>query len=112
MVEVNGTTIKMVAGDTAKIMVSLTDATGAAYTPEAGDAIRFAVKDSYYSDTVLLENTIPTETMTLVIHPGDTKSFAELSPSKDYVYDIQITFENGDVDTFIRGKFILLGEVD
>lgn len=45
--------------------------------------------------------------MVLYIAPSDTRDLRIGS----YVYDIEITFENGDVDTFISGVFQILPDV-
>jgi len=60
-------------------------------------------------EPVLILKDIPIDTMELHIEPSDTKS---LSYQKTYVYDIQITFANGDVRTFISGELELLPEVE
>lgn len=77
------------------------------YTPVAGDSVRFAMKQSYNSTRVLIEKKIPIDTMILKLEPTDTKRFN----FGKYVYDIEITFANGDVDTFISGEFELTPEV-
>lgn len=78
------------------------------YTPEIGDTVRFAMKQTYQSNKVLIHKNIPIDTMELYLEPSDTK---RLSFGK-YVYDIEITFDNGDVDTFISGEFELAPEVE
>ena len=60
-------------------------------------------------EPVLIMKEIPIDTMILHIEPSDTK---QLVYKKTYVYDIQITFVNGDVRTFISGDFELLPEVE
>lgn len=108
MVYINNATknIKMTRGDTAKIQISI-ELDGELYSPQEGDYIRFAVKYSYHSPDVILVKEIPKDTMLLHIEPEDTK---EMYFSK-YVYDVEITFENGDVSTFIQGEFEILPEV-
>ena len=115
MVKINGTTIQMTRGDTLTALLSLTR-NGSSYTPEAGDVIRFALKhtdmtagNKEYKDTEpLLTKTVSNDTMQLVIEPEDTKSLS----FGTYVYDMQITFANGDVDTFITpSSFVLKPEV-
>ena len=78
------------------------------YTPQNGDAVRFAMKQTYQNSRVLIHKDIPIETMELHLDPSDTK---KLQFGK-YVYDIEITFDNGDVDTFISGDFELTPEVE
>lgn len=78
------------------------------YTPVNGDKVRFALKQSYSSSKVLIRKNIPIDTLVLHLVPSDTKKLA----FGNYVYDIEITFANGDVDTFIRGEFNLEEEVE
>lgn len=110
MYEINGTTIKLTRGDTFKVtVIPKWKGTGEEYTPAQGDVIRFALKRSVYTDVEpLIEKNIPTDTMLLHLQPSDTKQLA----FGDYIYDIEITFANGDVDTFIQeARFTLLPEV-
>lgn len=119
-VSISGTTIKMTKGDTLKTYLSLKRLKEEAsigsnnpddyedYIPEPGDSIRFAMKETY-DDTIkpiILKN-IPTDTLLLHLLPEDTKNL--LAP-KTYVYDIEITYANGDVDTFIAKAALKLTE--
>lgn len=115
-VKVSGTTITMTRGDTAVIAVSMTR-NGTAYTPVTGDAVRFAMKHpkmtsgnkQYKDEEPVLEKDIPIGTMELTIEPEDTKDL----DFGEYVYDIQITFNDGTVDTFIETATLnLTPEVD
>jgi len=109
-VKVSGTTIVATRGDTIKLHVELKDSEGNEYIPQEGDTIRFAMKNDYDDDNPILIKNIPIDTQILRIDPEDTKSLPQ--PSQ-YVYDMQITFANGDVDTFIdKAKFKLTEEVD
>lgn len=107
MFSVNGTTITLTRGDTFKANIDISLG-GDAYTPEAGDEIRFAMKQSYSDDEPAILVNIPVDTMKLVINSEDTKNLEYGT----YVYDIQLTYANGDVDTFIKGKLKLTEEVD
>ena len=98
--------IELIRGDTLKLIVEI-KANKQKYTPKEGDSLRFALKTSYTSPKVLILKPIPIETCILHLEPNDTK---KLNFGK-YVYDIEITFANGDVDTFIRGELKLLPEV-
>lgn len=74
-----------------------------------GDTIRFALKEDYDSEVILVEKEIPKDTMVLRLSPGDTKGL----DFGTYVYDIEVSFANGDVDTVIPRKlFNVLEEVD
>ena len=105
-----GTTITLTKGDTFKRTLTLRNkATGETYTPVEGDSIRFAAKKRYNDETCLIYRDIPIDTMLLHIEPDDTKDLA----TGNYVYDIQLTYANGDVDTFIdKAKLILTEEVE
>lgn len=109
MFTINGKTITLTRGDTFVAQISLTDSEGHAYTLAEGDVIRFAAKRAYHSTAVLITKAIPHETMLLTLNPQDTKNL----PFGEYVYDIQLTYANGDVDTVIdKGALVLTEEVD
>lgn len=99
--------ITLVRGDTLRMQIEILK-DGETYTPVNGDTIRFAMKQSYSSSKVLIKKNIPISTMILKLDSIDTK---KLSFGK-YVYDIEITFYNGDVDTFISGELELLPEIE
>ena len=80
---------------------------GETYIPEQGDSLRFAMKKNYTEGEPLIYKVIPTDTLILHLDPEDTKPF----PFGDYVYDIEITFADGTVDTFILDKITLTQEV-
>ena len=105
----NRTDIRLTKGDTFVAQVeAYSKATKQKYIPVAGDTIRFALKKCPNDETCLIYKDIPYDTMILRIESDDTKSLA-LAP---YWYDIQLTYENGDVDTFIQGYLTLMTEVD
>lgn len=99
--------ITLIRGDTLKIQVSIF-IDKQPYTPASGDVIRFAMKQTTSSSKVLIHKIIPNDTLILHLLPSDTKRLA----FGNYVYDIEITFANGDVDTFITGKLKLEPEVE
>lgn len=112
---VDGTTIKLTRGDSMELDVGI-QINGDDYIPVEGDSIIFALKkDKMKSDKTayvdvnpLVQKTISWSTMKLLLEPNDTKNL----PFGDYVYDIQITFASGRVDTFINNaKFIIAPEV-
>ena len=108
MVTITGTTITMVRGDTAKITVSADN-----YEFQPTDAVRFAVKKRYTDpdEEVLIEKPVDVISGILLIEPEDTKGLAMGESKGKYVYDIELTKEDGTVDTFIRGILVLLEEV-
>lgn len=116
MWEINGTTIRLTRGDSFYCLITLT-VNDEPYTPQEGDAIRFAlkharmnVKGTEYADPLpVLRKTIPTDNLLLHIAPEDTKGLG----FGNYKYDIEITFSNKDTVTFIEdADFILKPEVD
>ncbi len=110
MLNVQGTTISMTRGDTAKILLTLTQYNDTPYEPVEGDAIRFALKKNYTDVRTLLKIDIPTE-LPLILHikPSDTKKL----PYGSYKYDIQLSRADGTIDTFIeRATFTLTEEVE
>lgn len=109
MLKIEGKTITLTRGDSAKIDLEIKDAQGNTYTPQAGDIISFVMKASYQSQDALIEKIIPTNTLELVLAPQDTATL----PFGGYVYDIElISAGGGDVDTFIdKGTFIVSEEV-
>lgn len=99
--------ISLVRGDTLKVRIEILN-DGNIYTPQFGDTLRFAMKKDYSSSRILIHKSIPTDTLVLHLKPEDTKKLT----FGEYVYDIEITFANGDVDTFITGKFEIKPEVE
>lgn len=109
MIKISGTTITMTRGDTLRAHLDLVDEEGNPYNPVPGDKIRFAMKHVYDEANPIINREIPIDTLELVIFPEDTK---DLPQPSSYVYDIEITYANGDVDTFIdRAKLKLTEEV-
>lgn len=115
MYKVEGTTIYLTRGDSLFLQLSLRKHR-APYTPDSADVIRFALKrnilnpnrSDFIDSTPLISKTIPNDTLVLELEPSDTKNLG----FGEYVYDIEITFANGDVDTFIAdAKFVLTREV-
>lgn len=98
--------ISLTRGDTLRLAVSINKG-NETYTPTESDSIKFTMKQTYSTDVVTLQKIIPNDTMVLYIAPSDTRDLRIGS----YVYDIEITFENGDVDTFISGVFQILPDV-
>lgn len=112
---VNGNKITLTRGDTLRLKVSITK-DGEEYTPVDGDVVRFALKHrdknadntEFIDENPLINKEIPIDTMILELEPSDTKSLG----FNTYAYDIEITFEDGTVDTFItNAPFKLTEEV-
>lgn len=100
--------IYMTRGDTLKASLSLLLRDGSEYVPTSSDTVRFAMKKRYKDAEPLVSVEIPHETMILQIDSDDTKDLR----FGDYVYDIEITYADGVVDTFLAGNLTLTEEVD
>jgi hypothetical protein len=107
-VKISGTTITMTRGDTLRLGIEVNDGNGNVYTPVEGDVVRFALKKEYDESDCLICKEIPINTMELHLAPEDTHVLDQV---ETYVYEVSITLNNGDVDTFISGKLKTTGEV-
>ena len=115
---VSGTTIKLTRGDTLSLQVNILK-DGEPYVPQEGDTVRFALKrnkiksdrSGYTDDEPLILKDLELndeDNLILTLDPGDTKQL----PFDTYVYDIEITFADGAVDTFIdKATFKITEEV-
>ena len=109
MLDINGSTIKLTRGDSMKVLVTPYNQDGTEYVAQQGDTIRFALKRNYSDQTPLVEKNVPTNSYLLTLVPSDTKEL----PFGSYVYDVELTKSNGDVDTYIaEATFIIAREVD
>ena len=113
--EISGTTIKLTRGDTMVAHINVI-VNGELYEPQVGDHVSFHLKHNkvksdrtgYKDDEPLILKEIPIDTMILRLDPEDTKGL----PFDTYVYEVEITFSDGFVSTFIKkSKFILDQEV-
>lgn len=108
---IEGKSIYLTRGDTFRKPVEalLPESETEMYDPIEGDSIRFAMKRSYEDVKPILVKDIPVDTMVLTLDPEDTKDL----PFGKYFFDIQLTYANGDIDTFItKGRLHLTEEVD
>ena len=105
--------ITLTRGDTLRVKVNIIK-NEELYIPEDGDRVRFALKHpellpdgSDYKDVdPIITKDIPINTMILELQPLDTKGLA----FGKYVYDVEITFADGTVDTFITASPFVLSE--
>lgn len=102
--------IKMTRGDTLIVTITIYDADGNEYIPDLSDQIRFALKKDYSDETPLIIKDISPRDMKLRVESSETK---QLEQPGSYVYDIQITYGDGVVDTFIHNATLeLIEEVE
>lgn len=110
MLSISGNNITLTKGDTLTLELALTDANGEAYAPEQGDSIRFAVSTGYLGESYYelhYEQNVPTDTLTFTMPASKTAELAY----KEYNYDIELTHNDGCIDTVISGKLKIMGEV-
>ena len=105
---VNGKTIIVTRGDTLKINISLKDSTGHEYVAQPDDIIKFKLKKIINDNHHRFEKIINNNTMQLELSSEET---SKLSVG-DYIYDLEITFSNGEVNTPLNcEKFIVREDV-
>ena len=109
--KIQGTNISMTRGDSEIIKVTIKDTLGNIIPLVTGDTIYLTVRESMLSPTKIIEK-IVTEfddgQALIIINPEDTNNLRFTS----YVYDIQLTKENGSVKTIITpSNFTITGEV-
>lgn len=102
--------ISMTRGDTfAKILSLKKD--GEVYEPQDGDVIRFNMSKGYKGNhdyILLIQKVIPNDTLLWKLEPNDTSDI----PYGRYNYDLEITYADGTVETFLNDrKFSLTKEV-
>lgn len=118
MHKISGTTITLKQGDTFVTKVNLLQRKGDSepkpIVPDRGSKLRFVAKRKLGEDyPVVLEKEVDLQTMTLRIESEQTKSFKLSGRSIELVYDLELTYPTGDVDTLIsNAKFIIVPEVD
>ena len=111
--------ITLTRGDTLTLTVSLlhevppvppaTEPIIEPYVPAEADVIRFAVSKGYKNEIgyeLKFSKVIPHDTLTFTCSSTETAL-----DYRDYNYDVEITHANGEVDTFISGKLLIIGEV-
>ena len=105
--KVSGTTISLTRGDSLIIQISVNQE-GKPYEVKPGDKIRFAMKKDLQDSEPLIMKQIDPQSLQFTIEPEDTK---KLEFGK-YWYDIELTTDDGFVDTFIGpASFMITKEV-
>ena len=95
MVNIYGTRIMMTRGDTLRCLIKLTKG-DEPYELQDGDQVRFALKKNYKDEEPLIVKNIASD-LILELEPQDTKDLKV----DTYYYDIEMTYADGAVDTFI-----------
>ena len=109
MYKIEGFKITLTKGDSFYTTVGMKNRdTGQTYTPQEGDVVRFGMKKNVRDVNCVIEKTIPNDTLLLYLEPNDTQTL----PTGNYVYDVELTYADGNKDTFINKEpFILVDEV-
>ena len=110
MVSINGNAIVLTQGDSLTLDVTLTK-DNQPFTPSEGDSIRFALSKKYkgeYGYSLLLEKAVPIDSLEFTLTAVETEKL----PIGVYNYDLELTYADGSVDTFISSTFEIVGEVE
>lgn len=94
--------IYLTKGDTATLEIDLY-LDDEAYTMQTGDKLYFAVKASNDFNYTLFSKEV--ETNSIEFYSADTFGLSAITAD----YSITLIYANGDRDTFISGKFNILG---
>ena len=110
MLVIRRTNISLTRGDSAYITLSLTSGNGEPFIPSAEDVIRCQVREAPNGGKLIFNGEISRDDNVIAWHikPEDTADIE----AKDYYWDAQIEFSNGDIFTFIPfSVFKVLPEV-
>lgn len=109
--QIQGTNISMIRGDTESITVSINDTEGNKIPLVDGDTIYLTVKQSITTEEKVLQKVIQEfedGEAIIEITPDNTKTLQ----FKNYIYDIQLSRADGTVSTIIPpSSFTIRGEV-
>ena len=110
MLQIKNNDIYLTRGDTLTLTVGITK-DGEPYDMQDGDSVRFALSKGYVGlkgYQLIMTKPVPADTLTFTLSSAETQSL----DSDRYNYDIQMTYANGEVDTFISAKLMMMGEVE
>ena len=106
MLQITNDEVILTRGDSADIILNITDANGDAYTPAETDVIKFTMKKNCETTDIILQKTLVNSIIS--IEPADT---ADLNYGT-YYFDVQLETAGGDVYTVVSPhKFIIDKEV-
>lgn len=100
--------IYLTKGDSATINLDIQTAEGKVFTPNGGDKILFTVRNGYKKkDCAEYEFQLEIQNGILKIKPEHTDNMEY----GRYVYDVQVSFSSGDIDTVLIGEIYITAEV-
>jgi len=107
MVNISGKNIYLTRGDSVGLQIVIKYSDDTLYELEEGDRVIFGAKEDYDDENYVIKKELGSD-LVLVIDPEDT---ASLEMPSSLVYDIQIVFASGEVNTVIKGKIYIQEEV-
>ena len=110
MQAIDGMNITLTRGDTLAFEVGMKKG-NQTYTPVEGDKLRFALSIGYVGEQgyqLIKSQDIDTTTRLVVVDAETTAGWTE----DEYNYDIELTYADGKVDTFIQGMVFMVGECE
>ena len=104
---IKGKRINMTRGDTLVAEVGISNPDGTPYELQSGDSVRFKMTDVPGGASLIVKDI--TSDMVLRLDPDDTNCL----PFGSYFFDVEMTYADGTVDTFIpEGTLTLDAEAD
>lgn len=101
---IRGPTITLTRGDYASFHIDIFDEAGFPYELQEGDKVIFTVKRNTRTREIFIQK----EGIDIEILPSDTEN----ANYGTYVYDVELTYSNGHVDTFVGpANFVISEEV-
>lgn len=106
-----GKAIILIKGDSAIFDVTPMHTDGTPYEPQEGDSLVFVLKKHDEDEMPLLEIPIPIDVMAVEFLPSDTINLPAGKIDGRYRYYVELTRNDGWVDTFINNaNFLLLNK--
>lgn len=108
MLTIEGTRITVTRGDTLTLTVGMKK-NNQTYVMQEGDAVRFAISIGHKGDAgykLITTADIPSDTLTFTLPSTETEKLTRSL----YCYDIEMTYADGTVDTFISDYIEVRGE--
>lgn len=106
MLNCQNNTIFLTRGDSAVLRLDIINEQGIPYVPTDGDVVLFTLKRNVMEKDVIFQKSMVGGK--IIIHPQDTSHLEY----RQYVYDVELTKENGFVATVIPpSRFVVAEEV-
>lgn len=108
MLTIDEHTITLTRGDTLALTIGMVK-DGEPYELQTGDVLRFAISTGRKGDAgykLHIAKDVPHDTLTVVISSDETEALTK----KSYCYDVELTYADGFVDTFISDVIKMVGE--